>query len=847
MNNNSAALKKRIQRSRWRRFWRRGFGSIALVVVFCTTYMLILPAITITASCGLEEHTHIESCYDENGELTCERIAHVHNTECFPEEHAAEEKPTELDMEVPAAPETEAPVDETDMGESSQASAEEQDSETQLAGDSEAVEFPAEGSELSETVATEIPTEETTEESQKEYLIEDKNVTISLPNGEKGINASIMAIKKDSDEFNNLQNALTLKLGACERGMEMLYAYQVTLTDSEGKELTLKNSADSIDAAGDVGNVGVDSVGVNGVGSVDGVEVELTFKTPIESASEVSEWSFYSRHDSKDKFLKDITKEEKTKIAVNDGYSVISIRYNATGSGELLLAESSVESFDEEIVEEVQEESGVVTFTGNYEDTFVTATCERDVLPADATLTITPVEVNEEDVSAAMERERKRSGKQLLVENVYSFDLTFKNSDGKEIEPKGFVNVEMKFGSHLALAGDHLLFLHEKTPIEADISKVSENEVAALQFSVDSFSEFVLADSSVVDPDTVKDEDRTDWKGSFRTVTLEVLSHSTDSDNNNIFKYQLNFEAKYIATEYYSFTLPAEALDSSIQFEGTVLEPFFRPEGAIFTIDDKHEFHLAIKKQEDGSYFFRITLPASGVNWGGTEFSMTFWSTGDKDISSVLRGTAYAPELFARKIDANNEQFLPDAQYRVYYVTSTEPTVLVQHLIYTTDENGLITVVHNGSNQTNPPEGVKPGINLFNPDCAFFLQEVSAPVGYNIDPMRHWFYYIDTTENILNHLEDIDKFYDMVDDYENSIGGKKGTDYDVTRLLGYTDADDGQFYIAALKLVDTPGYTLPNTGGTGTNMYTYVGTLLICSAALILYKKDISFKRREMR
>ena len=88
---------------------------LAAVVVFCTTYALILPAITLEKKCEIPEHTHTEacytkvttqekrnlacgvdadtvihhhdsSCYDENGNLWCllpEVSAHVHGEDCY--------------------------------------------------------------------------------------------------------------------------------------------------------------------------------------------------------------------------------------------------------------------------------------------------------------------------------------------------------------------------------------------------------------------------------------------------------------------------------------------------------------------------------------------------------------------------------------------------------------------------------------------------------------------------------------------------------------------------------------------------------------------------------------------
>lgn len=89
---------------------------LCCVVVFCTTYALILPAITMeqTAFCGLEEHihseecfrtlpktqlicteellqvhTHSDSCYDADANIVCgqaDYVAHTHNESCWQDE-----------------------------------------------------------------------------------------------------------------------------------------------------------------------------------------------------------------------------------------------------------------------------------------------------------------------------------------------------------------------------------------------------------------------------------------------------------------------------------------------------------------------------------------------------------------------------------------------------------------------------------------------------------------------------------------------------------------------------------------------------------------------------------------
>ena len=71
-----------------RRRWYRVMTFLAAVVVFCTTYALILPAITLEAVCGLPEHTHDDSCYiiptEEVPVCTPERLGiHRHSRDCY--------------------------------------------------------------------------------------------------------------------------------------------------------------------------------------------------------------------------------------------------------------------------------------------------------------------------------------------------------------------------------------------------------------------------------------------------------------------------------------------------------------------------------------------------------------------------------------------------------------------------------------------------------------------------------------------------------------------------------------------------------------------------------------------
>lgn len=79
-----------------RRVWRKLVQIMACVVVFCTTYALILPAITMEKlQCGKEEHIHSDNCYrkviaEPERLLVCTYESldvHVHTSECYDSQH----------------------------------------------------------------------------------------------------------------------------------------------------------------------------------------------------------------------------------------------------------------------------------------------------------------------------------------------------------------------------------------------------------------------------------------------------------------------------------------------------------------------------------------------------------------------------------------------------------------------------------------------------------------------------------------------------------------------------------------------------------------------------------------
>lgn len=98
--NDIEALMELITDENRKRRWRKIVIALACIVVFCTTYALILPVITMSGDgwCGYEDHTHTESCY--NKQLVCEEPlteSHSHTDTCIKKESVltCEEEETE--------------------------------------------------------------------------------------------------------------------------------------------------------------------------------------------------------------------------------------------------------------------------------------------------------------------------------------------------------------------------------------------------------------------------------------------------------------------------------------------------------------------------------------------------------------------------------------------------------------------------------------------------------------------------------------------------------------------------------------------------------------------------------
>lgn len=86
IHNMNEQVKEYMRRHRLSGRWGKVLTVLACLVVFCTTYALILPAVTLDheTACGQEEHTHTaDACYAKMLVCTDESTGHVHSDTCY--------------------------------------------------------------------------------------------------------------------------------------------------------------------------------------------------------------------------------------------------------------------------------------------------------------------------------------------------------------------------------------------------------------------------------------------------------------------------------------------------------------------------------------------------------------------------------------------------------------------------------------------------------------------------------------------------------------------------------------------------------------------------------------------
>lgn len=169
----------------------------------------------------------------------------------------------------------------------------------------------------------------------------------------------------------------------------------------------------------------------------------------------------------------------------------------------------------------------------------------------------------------------------------------------------------------------------------------------------------------------------------------------------------------------------------------------------------------------------------------------------------------YKASVAIKKMDETETVALKDAEYGLYNAATGGLVASGK-----TDGDGMLTFTYNAA------EGI-----IYSFDTQFYLQEITAPDGYELDTTKHYFYFVKegTTPGAALLGTKI-----VVDSSSNL------TYYDENG----TEITEG--YITLTDILKT--YTMPETGGAGAYGYRVTGTALLGGVVLLMYRR-----RRKLR
>lgn len=247
--------------------------------------------------------------------------------------------------------------------------------------------------------------------------------------------------------------------------------------------------------------------------------------------------------------------------------------------------------------------------------------------------------------------------------------------------------------------------------------------------------------------------------------------------------------------------------------------------------------HLEINIPHPGKYIYTITYKVyvmTGGNKDGEEYintaTLNVFGREFKDESSGYEFDSSGEEyvISIRKTEQESQEVVAGAEYGLY---GSNGELMATG---TTDGSGKFTFVGDPAN----------GFILASGQL-YYIQETKAPEGYYLSDTRYWFYYDDS---------EVDETYDNYIKNLLSAAELEGLYREADKLIenvpnhGYTNEEivTGSELAGPIEVQDQLiWYELPETGSTGTRMYTIAGLLLTGSAVTALYREKCKKRRNK--
>lgn len=311
-------------------------------------------------------------------------------------------------------------------------------------------------------------------------------------------------------------------------------------------------------------------------------------------------------------------------------------------------------------------------------------------------------------------------------------------------------------------------------------------------------------------------------------VFVKENTEQPGKENNQIaeFTITLNETKKNLGEKYENVRIEDKMSTTLIFLPDTLTITAENTDGESFTLSDTaytvsydsatHQADIVLT--EPGPYKYtltynaRISVPAGSaqvsyenkaeVEIFGKEYTSNVKPTLIQNI--VATGENYSVQLL--KTDEDNREIkLKGAVFGLFNQKGTEICKI------STDEDGIAKV------ETDTVNGV-----LFYEHTLCYLQELKAPEGYVLDSTKHWFWFCNQGEHNCR----------ICYGWENNFTENEG---EVGHRI--SNADSGNLQTIQIANRKQQDYELPETGGFGTNGYTYGGLMLICGAICLGYRK----------
>lgn len=251
--------------------------------------------------------------------------------------------------------------------------------------------------------------------------------------------------------------------------------------------------------------------------------------------------------------------------------------------------------------------------------------------------------------------------------------------------------------------------------------------------------------------------------------------------------------------------------------------------------EDLH--HLKINILHPGKYIYTITYKVY-VRTGGSEDGEDYINTAKLNVF----GREFKDESSGYEFDSSGEEYV--ISIRKTEQESQEVVAGAEYGLYGSNGELMATGTTDGSGEFTFVGDPANGFILASGQL-YYIQETKAPEGYYLSDTRYWFYYDDSEVD-----ETYDKYIKNLLSAAELEGLYRETDQLIENVLnhGYTDKEivTGSNYADPIEVQDQLiWYELPETGSTGTRMYTIAGLLLTGSAVTALYREKCKKRRNK--